>query len=119
MAAQPRHPDTGRVLSEQTRLGLVVLGGAFAIGIAADALLRAGPWGISFSLFVIAMVIVLLVVARWQRVSLRRSAWLAVPAVAFALTFAWRDSPHPASSAVAPISPTIAIALALPRPMRG
>jgi hypothetical protein len=81
------------VLSERTRLGFTVLGGAFALGIAADALLRVGPWGINLSLFVFAMVAVLIVSARRHDVSLGAAAWIAIPAALFGAAYGWHDSP--------------------------
>src|SRR5204862_145729 len=82
-----------RKLSERTQRGLAILAGATAIGIAADGLLRVGPWGINFALLAGLMPLVLFGISRWQRVPLSRSgAALAVPAVIFGLAFAWRDS---------------------------
>jgi hypothetical protein len=83
-----------QALSDQTRLGLGVLAGALAIGIAADALLRVGPWGVNFSLFVTSMVIVLLALGRWQGVRLRGAGlWMTGIGIVFGVAYAWRDSP--------------------------
>ncbi len=81
------------MLSDRTRIGLTVFGGALVIGVVADALLRVGPWGTNLTLFVVAMVAVLFGSARWHRVSMRSTAWLAIPAVLFGAAYAWRDSP--------------------------
>src|SRR5438105_15473257 len=83
-----------RVLGEPTILGLAILAGALTVGIAADALLRVGPWGINVSLFVATLVAIVFVLGRWQRVPIHGAGrWMAIPAVAFGLAYAWRDSP--------------------------
>jgi hypothetical protein len=80
-------------MSEKTKAGLAVLAAAIALGVAGDALLHVGPWGINAPLFVTALVVAWLAVARGQRVALRGGGrWLLAPALLLAAGIAWRDS---------------------------
>ena len=76
------------------RAGLTILGAALALGIVADGLLRAGPWGLNVVLFTMAILIAVLIIARYNRTTLTGGArWIAVPVVLFAAVWAWRDAP--------------------------
>jgi len=81
-------------MKEQSKVGLGVLKTAFIIGILADVLLRQLPWGLNVTLFNLAFICGLIMLARRafpdflnrQTVSLF-GAWFF-----FALMFSWRDS---------------------------
>ena len=76
------------------RAGLTILGAALVLGIVADGLLRAGPWGLNVVLFTMAILIAVLIIARYNRTTLTGGArWIAVPVVLFAAVWAWRDAP--------------------------
>ncbi len=80
-------------LSERTRLGLVILGASAALGVAADLLLRAMPWGLN-ALVCVAV----LIAAVWWLAAGRPNhgnadvPWLGVAGLILASTFAVRDS---------------------------
>ena len=80
-------------LSARTRLGLEILGAAAGLGLAADLLLRAMPWGLNAFVGVAA-----LIAAVWWLAGGRRSGasadapWLGVAGLVLASTFAVRDS---------------------------
>jgi F0F1-type ATP synthase assembly protein I len=52
------------------RVGLTILGAALILGIVADALLRATPWGLNLALFTLAIFGGALIVARIAHISL-------------------------------------------------
>ncbi|MDQ3864384.1 MAG: DUF4173 domain-containing protein, partial [Actinomycetota bacterium] len=79
---------------ERTRLGLGVLGGALAIGVLGDVLLRDTPWGINFLIWVTAIVGIAVLLARWGRVGTGgEGKWFILVAVVFAAGVVLRDSP--------------------------
>lgn len=102
-------------MNERTRRGLVVVGAAVALGILGDALLRATHWGLNLLVWIAALAAVgagmlrtgvIATARRRQRLAgvvARHSgrtakergegAWLLLPILFFAATFAWRDSP--------------------------
>ncbi len=72
---------------------LAVLTAAAALGILARALLWGEAWGLSVTLWVGSLVLVLLLLARRYAVALRgEGRWLLVLAGFFAAAWAWRDS---------------------------
>ena len=74
--------------------GFVALCGALALGGLGDSLLRVGPWGLNFSLWIAALILGMVFIARWQKIELAGDGiWLAPAGLALGLTFAWRDSP--------------------------
>jgi len=96
-------------MSERTRLGLYVIGAGLLLGLAGDALLRATPWGLNFTLWAGALVGATYALRRRAagataggggrgpsvegRAFTGEGAW-ALPCVfVFAAAFAWRDSP--------------------------
>ena len=81
------------VMGARTRLGLGLLAAAVGLGALGDGLLRVSPWGINAGLWVGAVALVVLSLARWGAVQLAGGRWLLVPAVLFALAIAWRASP--------------------------
>ncbi len=80
-------------MSEGTRLGLSIMGAAVAMGVLGDLLLRARPWGLNATLWILALVAAAGGLALWRRVALRgEGRWLIGPALFFAAALAWRDS---------------------------
>lgn len=80
-------------MSPSTRLALGVLGGSAVLGLLGDLLLRELPWGLNAPLFVGALLaLAALLVRRHGLAASRAARWLALPAFAFALAIAWRDS---------------------------
>jgi hypothetical protein len=76
------------------RLELSVLGTAVAMGILADALLRALPWGLNLFLWMAALSAAIAIHARWRKDTLLGGGrWLVVVVALFALGLAWHDSP--------------------------
>ena len=81
-------------MSDRTRLGLGLLGAAFVLGVLGDELLRATPLGINLFLWVAALAVTLVLLARWRGAPLTiRSRWMLPPLLLFAALPAWRDSP--------------------------
>ena len=74
--------------------GLAILGGALALGILGDVLLRATPWGLNLFVWVLALVLTVLLVlrARNERLSGSHLALLGTVLVC-AGAAAWRDAP--------------------------
>ena len=89
--AGERAPAVG--IGARTRLGLGLLAAAVALGALGDGLLRALPWGMNAGLWVGAVALVVLALARWGGITLAAGRWLLVPAVLFALAVTWRASP--------------------------
>ena len=84
--------DARARLSPVTRNALGVLGGALAMGVLGDALLRASPWGINLTLWTLALVAASLALRRWAGLDPAGRAWVPM-ALAIAILMAWRDSP--------------------------
>jgi len=75
------------------RLELSVLGMAAVLGILADALLRAIPWGLNFFIWMAAFSAVVVFHARARQETLSGAGrWLPALVALFALGFVWRDS---------------------------
>ena len=80
-------------MNRSTRLALVVLAIAAGFGVLGDALLRATPWGVNVVVWIAPLVAALFALARGWGIGLRGGGrWLALPALFFALSFAWRAS---------------------------
>ena len=80
-------------MTQTTRLGLLLLPAALAIGLLGDGLLRATPWGLNVLLWVGALLGLFYWLARHLSYALPgEGKWLAVPALVLAGGFAWRDS---------------------------
>ena len=76
------------------RLELSVLGTALVMGILADALLRAVPWGLNLPIWMAALSAAITFHARRRAETLSGGGqWLLVAVVLFALGVAWHDSP--------------------------
>lgn len=80
-------------MESRTRLGLGILGAALILGGLGDALLRATPWGVNFLLWIAALAVAGVALARWGVLLRGDGRWFAVVAVVFAGGVAWRDSP--------------------------
>jgi hypothetical protein len=79
---------------DETRLGLLALGAAAALGLLGDLLLRATPWGLNAPLWILALVVVGgLLVYQARLPLLGEGRWLVLAALAFAGGIALRDSP--------------------------
>jgi hypothetical protein len=106
-------------MSERTRLGLGLLGAALVLGVLGDELLRATPLGINVFLWVVALVVTLLLLARWRRIPLRGGRrWMLPALLLFAALPAWRDSTWLVALDLGAIAAALALgALRTPRPM--
>ncbi len=80
-------------MSEATKFGLGVLIVALIAGATGDGLLRVGLWGANFAVWITLGVVAMIGLARMKSPDLLGKAeWLAVPALFFAWSWAWRDS---------------------------
>lgn len=81
-------------MRDQTRFGLLALGGATLLGILGDLLLQVGPWGLNAPLWIGLLVVTVTILARLARLPvLGEARWLSVAAFGFAAGIAWRASP--------------------------
>ncbi len=80
-------------MSEATKFGLGVLIVALIAGATGDGLLRVSLWGANFGVWITLSVVAMIGLARMKSPDLLGKAeWLAVPALFFAWSWAWRDS---------------------------
>ncbi|MGH2921694.1 MAG: DUF4173 domain-containing protein [Gaiellaceae bacterium] len=80
-------------MSDRTRLGFGLLGAALVLGVLGDELLRATPIGINLFLWVAALSVTLVLLARWRRSPLTGGRrWMLPALLLFAALPAWRDS---------------------------
>ena len=79
-------------MSDQTKLGLGIIGVALLLGLMGDGLLRVAPWGLNISLWMSALGIALAVSIRSRKEGLGGGAWLFAPVIIFSAAFAWHDS---------------------------
>jgi len=78
----------------KARLELSVLGTALVMGILADSLLRAMPWGLNLLIWMAALCAAITFHARWRKETLSGGGqWLLVVVALSALGLAWHDSP--------------------------
>lgn len=81
------------IVSEETKLGLQLLGTALLVGIAGDVLFRELVAGLNVVLWVGIGLSALLILERMRgEPILGEAKWLRLPMLFFAATFAWRDS---------------------------
>jgi hypothetical protein len=81
-------------MDARTRLGLGVIGVAVTLGALFDALLRSFPWGLNFSLCVVAFGVAFYTLVRRHSADVRtRAPWFPIPLFLFAALCMWRDSP--------------------------
>lgn len=106
-------------MSERTRLSLGLLGAALVLGVLGDELLRATPLGINLFLWIAALVVTLVLVARWRRIPLTGGRrWMFPALLLFAVLPAWRDSYWLVSLDLFAIASALALgALRTPRPV--
>jgi len=77
---------------ERRRLASRVLVDALLLGVVGDALLRAA-WGANMAIWSVAILVALFTLARRRHETVPADArWLAIPAVALSLMYAWRDA---------------------------
>jgi len=80
-------------MKDTTRLGLKILVAGALLGVLADALLRATPWGINLPIWSAAFTAVILALTPFRREMLAGGGyWLLLPTAFFSVSFAWRDS---------------------------
>jgi hypothetical protein len=80
-------------MDDKTRLGIYVLGAAVVLGLLADLLLRATPWGVNISIWsAVLMAAVLMQVALGKTTLPTEGRWLLLAAFFYATAAAWRDS---------------------------
>jgi len=79
-------------MSDQTKLGLGIIGVALLLGMMGDGLLRVAPWGLNISLWMSALGMALAVSIRSRKEGLGGGAWLFAPVIIFSAAFAWHDS---------------------------
>jgi hypothetical protein len=80
-------------MSSQTRFGLGLLGAALFLGLLGDELLRATPLGLNAFLWVSALAVVVVALARWRGARLAgRRLWMIPLLVLFSALVVWRDS---------------------------
>ena len=81
-------------MHDKWKCGLSMLGGALALGVAADLLLRQMPWGLNVFLWAALFVVVILLASYRHRLPLAGGGrWLLLGMLGFAAAVAWRDSP--------------------------
>src|SRR5438093_22333 len=79
-------------MSDQTKLGLGIIGVALLLGMMGDGLLRTAPWGLNISLWMGALGTALAVLIRSRKEALGGGAWLFAPVIIFSAALAWHDS---------------------------
>ncbi len=99
-------------LGERTRLGLGLLGVSVALGVLGDLLLRATPWGINFSVWIVLLVALGAMSARWGRVLVEgEGRWLVLVAIVFACGTVLRDSPVVVSLDILAVTVSLSLAV--------
>jgi NADH:ubiquinone oxidoreductase subunit 6 (subunit J) len=84
---------TSDATDERRQLAARVLTDALLLGAVGDALLRAGALGANMAFWCLAIVTALFTLAKRRHDSVPSDArWLAIPAIALSLMFAWRDA---------------------------
>ena len=79
---------------QRTKIGFGVLAAAFVLGLFGDGLLRATPWGINTMLWISALTLSVIVLARLGNFRLGGGDWWLAPlALLFASFIAWRAAP--------------------------
>src|SRR5262249_29739840 len=77
---------------DRARPAALILAAALLLGGAADALLRATPWGLNAALWSLLLPAAALILG-WRRRQAAGERLLLLTAAGFALSLAWRDSP--------------------------
>ena len=103
-------------MNTKTRLALGILGSAIILGVAGDLLSDVRAPGLNVAMVTGILSALLLFLARWSGTRLMGGGrWLFVPAVLFALGFAWRDSPSLAAANTAGLLTCLTLAAAYSR----
>jgi hypothetical protein len=80
-------------MDQKTPRGLTLIAFALTMGLWADILLRATPWGLNFPLWILGGCAVVFCVRRWRDGDFARSCrWLLLTGVLFSVGMAWRDA---------------------------
>jgi Domain of unknown function (DUF4153) len=80
-------------MSGKSRLAVGILCTGLVMGFLADGLLRTGPWGLNFFVWIALLAVVLLALAARCAIKLAGGGrWLLIPAILFAGAFMLRDS---------------------------
>lgn len=80
-------------MDQKTPRGLVMIAFALTMGLWADILLRATPWGLNFPLWILGGCVIIWSVQRWREgVFGRTSRWLVLTGFLFSVGLAWRDA---------------------------
>lgn len=102
-------------MSDRTKLGLKILLAALMLGVLGDALLRVMPWGLNLTLWVMAIAVAVMLLARNQVSWAAERRRLAIPLILFAAFTAWRDSSLLKVLDVGAVLAVFSLALARPR----
>jgi hypothetical protein len=79
-------------LAPQLAARLLLL--ALGLGLAADLLLRATPWGLNLPVLIVVLVVAATAIGRWSGLGFDgEGRWLLLPMLFFSACLAWRDSP--------------------------
>ncbi|MBI5283886.1 MAG: DUF4173 domain-containing protein [Chloroflexi bacterium] len=81
--------------AEKADAGRAIFDAALALGLGGDLLLRAWPWGLNATIWLVALCVVALALPRFESLALPRqrgNGWLWA-ALGFSLMLAWRSSP--------------------------
>ncbi|HKV42111.1 MAG TPA: DUF4173 domain-containing protein [Blastocatellia bacterium] len=79
-------------MKNKSNLAAKIICGSFALGVLGDAVLRESPLGLNAPLWSAAVILLILLLERWQSIRIKGDpVWLAV-AFLYAAAFAWRDS---------------------------
>ena len=103
--------QTNNARADLSRLPVMILGAALVLGVLGDLLLRRGPLGLNVLMWVVALVVALIALARACHVPFAGDGrWLLVPALLFAGAVALRASPTMQALNVAAVLLTLALA---------
>src|SRR5919204_4541916 len=81
-------------MSRATSLGLALVGSSVLLGVLGDALFEGQALGLNVGLWMVAFVVALTVLLRWNRAELHQGRrFMVAPLLVFAVLFVWRDSP--------------------------
>ena len=78
---------------DKTKLGIYILGVAVLLGLLADLLLRATPWGVNISVWTAVVMAAVIMLVGLGKITLpAEGCWLFLAAFFYATASAWRDS---------------------------
>lgn len=94
MSEGPERPSDQLAGASGSSAAVAVLSLAVALGVLGDALLRATPWGLNLTLWILAVHVGAGRLARSHRIgSIRGGRWTLGGVMLFAVAFVWHDSP--------------------------